>query len=143
AYGTRHTRTEYTDLSRSSQSPEQSYSGVSPKLGLLWQVSRPVQVFGNVSRSFEPPVLQEFNDAYDNSHVKLDAQSATTIELGTRGALSSWRWQLALYQAWVHDEILSSETPPNSGIFQVANADKTRHQGIEFGLDGRLPLNWF
>src|SRR5699024_3542031 len=39
------------------------------------------------------------------------------------------------------DEILTTETPTASGNSVTNNADRTRHFGIEFGLDGRLPLD--
>jgi iron complex outermembrane recepter protein len=38
-----------------------NYTGVNPKLGLLWAPWQKVRFFGNVSRSFEPPDEYEFS----------------------------------------------------------------------------------
>ncbi|MGH8772067.1 MAG: TonB-dependent receptor domain-containing protein, partial [Burkholderiales bacterium] len=54
AYSERETDFNRPDPTQST-SIENDYFGFSPKLGLLWQAADSVQVFGNVSRSFEPP----------------------------------------------------------------------------------------
>lgn len=115
-----------------------SYTGFSPKLGLIWEPADRVQLYANLSRSFEPPVLYDFR----NSGGSLDAQHATTLEVGTRGRRGLWHWELSLYRARVNDEILSAEEPPGSGRYVTANADDTRHSGAEFALRGRVPLDW-
>ena len=48
---------EYDDefLGNGDQSGEVDYDAVNPKLGALWQVTRESQVYGNLSRSYEPP----------------------------------------------------------------------------------------
>lgn len=117
----------------------EDYTGVNPKLGLIWQASQSLQVFGNVSRSFEPPTLVEFGDATTDV---LDEQTATTIEIGARGGHELVQWELAVYHSRVEGEILTVELPPlPSNNFVTANADDTRHSGVELGLDARLPLD--
>jgi iron complex outermembrane receptor protein len=97
-----------------------------------------VQLFANVSRSFEPPDDFEFSPS--SSLAKLDAQRATTFEAGTRGGNASFGWDFATYYSWVKREIFSIQSPPNSGQFVTFNRDRTRHSGIEAGLHGRAPL---
>lgn len=138
AYARRELAIDVFGESVGDQRLEDSYRGFSPKLGLLWQAAEQVQVFGNLSRSFEPPVMYDFR----NANGILDAHTATTLELGTRGSSGNWQWELALYHARVQDEILSAEEPPNSGQYVTANAEDTLHSGVEFGLDGHIPLNW-
>jgi iron complex outermembrane receptor protein len=97
-----------------------------------------IQAFGNVSRSFEPPIISEFNDTTVGV---LDEQTATTVEIGTRGGTPRLGWDLAIYHSWLRDEILTIKIPPlPSGNFATSNADKTTHSGIELGLETRLPL---
>ncbi|MGH8503999.1 MAG: TonB-dependent receptor domain-containing protein, partial [Gammaproteobacteria bacterium] len=116
------------------------YIGSNPKLGLIWQAAPAFQVFGNVSRSFEPPTLVEFGDATTGV---LEEQTATTVEIGARGGRERLRWEMAAYHSRLDDEILTVELPPlPSNNFATANADDTRHSGIELGLDARVPLAW-
>lgn len=115
-----------------------SYYGINPKAGLLFQANDTVQLFGNVSRSFEPPTTSEFIDATTDV---LDAQTATTIEFGTRHTGPLLSWELAFYHSWVEDEILTIDPNPPSGQFITSNTDGTTlHTGVELGFDARLPL---
>lgn len=116
------------------------YTQLNPKIGLIYQIAPTAQLFGNVSRSFEPPSLSELgNTATDKP---LDAQDAWTVEFGSRGRWGNLDWQLAGYYAWLDREILITEDPPGTGNFATANADKTVHAGVEIGLAYHQPLNW-
>lgn len=139
AYSERETDFNRPDPAMST-SIDKDYFGFSPKLGLLWQAADSVQVFGNVSRSFEPPIILDFNNT---TLGVLDEQTATTVEVGARGGWGRFNFDLAFYHSWIDDEILSVEIPPlPSGNFTTSNADKTTHSGIELGVDALLPLNW-
>lgn len=119
---------------------EENYFGASPKIGVTFDLSDAVQLFANLSRSFEPPTNIEFADA---SAGILDDQTATTIEIGSRGGWGPIQWDIAAFHAWVDDEILTVELPPlPSGDFATANAGDTLHSGVEVGLSGELPLDW-
>lgn len=141
-------KTRFTDPgSNNSVLLSERYTGLSPKLGLLWQVLPQVQGFANLSRSFEAPIMAEFNNAFDagsgtiNPALVLDEQTATTVEVGSRGALSSaLNWELALYHSRVHDELLTVEVNLPGSQFATANAKRTRHSGLELGLGGDWQL---
>lgn len=92
------------------QDEEQTYNGFNPKLGAIFGPTDALQVFANVSRNFEP-VSSEFFSSSGGSDA-LEAQSAWTAEIGTRGRTTRFSWDLAFYHAWVKDEVLSIETPP-------------------------------
>ena len=122
---------------------DQRNTGVSPKLGLLWQATPQVQGFANLSRSFEAPIMAEFNNAFDansgsiSQALVLDEKTATTVEVGSRGSVSpALNWEVALYHSRVHDELLTVEVNLPGSQFATANADPTRHSGIELGLGG-------
>lgn len=113
------------------------FSAVSPRLGLLHQVTPDLQAFTNLSRSTEPPINGEligFDDAL------LDAQRADTLEMGLRGRHQHFRWEAVAYHARLRDEILVFQDPENPELTAVDNADKTFHQGIELGWHLTLPL---
>ena len=114
-------------------SDRQQWWGWSPKIGLLWEITQQSQAFMNVSRSFEPPSFGELVNATGGGLVELDAQRATTFELGTRGASGPLSWDMAFYHAWLDDELLQYELAP--GFSQTINAGRTIHQGIEGALE--------
>lgn len=116
------------------------YAQLNPKIGLIYQITPAAQLFGNVSRSFEPPSLSELANTVTGK--PLDSQDAWTVELGSRGHWGNLDWQLAGYYAWLDREILVTETPPGTGNFATANADQTIHTGLELGLAYHQPLNW-
>ncbi len=124
-------------------SDTQDWWGFSPKLGLLYEPAKDVQFFANVSRSFEPPSFGELTDASGGGRglVKLDAQTATTAEIGTRGRSGRFGWELAYYYAWLDNELLEFQVAP--GLGQTVNAGRTVHQGVELGFDVEVARGLF
>lgn len=113
----------------------QKYWGFSPRLGMLWDVTPDQQVFINFGRSFEPPSFGELVP-FGNSLLTLDAQTATTAEIGTRGTYGRLSWDVAYYYAWVKNELLALGVP--GGPTMTTNAENTIHQGIELSLQADL-----
>jgi iron complex outermembrane receptor protein len=116
-------------------SDRQEWWGFSPKLGLIYDIHPNAQAFFNVSRSFEPASFGELVDPVGGGSglIKLDPQTATTIEIGTRGNHGRIKWDLAWYHAWLDNELLQYQVVP--GVNQTVNAGRTIHQGIEAALD--------
>ncbi len=113
------------------------YVGFSPSIGGRYEFDdAKQQVFANVSRSFEAPTFGEFNTARRANPATLDAQSATTIEFGTRGEKGAFAWDAAYYYAFLEDEFISNTVIP--GITTTVNARDTRHQGVEIGFEVSL-----
>ncbi|WP_395749442.1 TonB-dependent receptor family protein [Prosthecobacter sp.] len=113
--------------------------GFSPKLGLLYEVDPKTQIYFNASRSFEPPTLGEATPA-GNGLLALKPQTATTLELGTRGQRSRISWDFSYYYAWVERELLALGSPVLTPTTTV-NAGQTIHQGVEFALNAELLRN--
>jgi iron complex outermembrane receptor protein len=109
------------------------YNNANPKLGVLWDVDPATQVFGNLSRSAEPPTFSELNPTAAPGFADLKAQTATTLEIGTRGRHADYEWDLSLYRAWLRDELQLFQQP--DGTTLALNAGKTVHQGVELGLN--------
>ena len=124
-----------------------------PRLGFTWQASPATQWFGNLSRSVEPAhpwsMIWGSNQYFaagngastgrQRAPVKLDNQTATTLELGARGEGRIGRWELTGYYAHVNHELLSVEVVPVPNLFIAENnASPTVHRGIEAGLDSTL-----
>ena len=105
---------------------DDSYANIAPSLGLLYEKDG-IQWFAGISRSFEPP---SFSEAVTNN-IARDAQTANTIEAGTRGTRSFAKWDATVYYSQVKDELLTYTGPPSVTI----NADDTIHYGIELGAE--------
>lgn len=119
-------------LSNGDQSGSRTWDIFSPKVGVLWDVDPTWQVFGNISRSAEVPTF-DANTFTSPASSNVDAQTATTYEIGTRGRRPDLTWDLALYRAEIRNELQCLRTSPFS-LCTVVNADRTVHQGIEAGI---------
>jgi iron complex outermembrane receptor protein len=120
----------------------QNWWAFNPKIGVLFQPDPSTQVFANVSRSFEPPSFGEM--IVNNAFTRLQSQTATTAEIGSRGNSGGLVWDAAYYFSWIENELLSVLTiPGNPNSAVTKNAGKTSHQGIELGLgfDFLHPIN--
>ncbi|MCX9147678.1 TonB-dependent receptor family protein [Erythrobacter sp. WG] len=114
------------------------YSQFNPRIGLLVDAAPDVQVFGNISRSFEPPSLADLTSGGAFPFAPLAPQRGTTFEIGTRGQKGIVSWDIALYRAELENEFLDLAVPGARGLVTVtSNAGRTMHQGLEFGLDVR------
>ncbi|UVM57813.1 TonB-dependent receptor [Pseudomonas sp. B21-012] len=114
-----------------------------PRLGLRYDINPQLQVFGNLSRSVEPPhpwSLIWSSPAVNGKQIQpieMQNQTATTLELGARGESTIGRWDLAWYYSNVRHELLAVEIVPGLPAAEF-NASPTVHQGIEAGLDSLL-----
>jgi iron complex outermembrane receptor protein len=115
-----------------------TFDGWSPKLGLRHELSSAVQLFANVSRSFEPPSFGELTGGASVID-SLRAQRATTWEVGSRGEFAWGAFDVALYRAKVTDELLAyTLNLGGSPVSTTLNVPKTVHRGVEFAADGRF-----
>jgi iron complex outermembrane receptor protein len=114
------------------------YDQFNPRIGLLVDAGADIQVFGNISRSFEAPSLADLTSGGAFPFAPLDPQRATVFEVGTRGQAGIVSWDIALYRAELENEFLDLAVPGARGLVTVTtNGDRTVHQGLEFGLDLR------
>jgi len=124
-------------------SVDRTYRRIAPKIGVRQEFTPNIQVYGNVSGSYEPPTFGEL--AGGPNVTPVSAQRATTVEIGTRGLLKqAWggmRWDLSLYRARVKDELLALNDVAGNPL-GTTNADKTVHQGIELGLQADIGARW-
>lgn len=129
-----------------NQSRNQDYLGISPKAGLLFEITPDTQVFANYTRSFEPPTMLETvgtgGVAGNVLTRSLKAQTADTMEFGTRGRHGRAAWDITYYHAWVHNELLTLNDTLGNTLGTV-NAGQTRHKGLEAGLSLTLAEGLF
>ncbi|ACL56302.1 TonB-dependent receptor family protein [Methylobacterium nodulans] len=125
----------FTGANRFPSFANETYEGINPKIGLLWQPLPDIQVFGDVTRSRDVP---DFTDLVQSSNtttgvfVPLRAQRAWTYEAGTRGRIDRLSWDVTLYRSEIHDELINFSVNPGLGIPAATfNAPRTHHQGVE------------
>ncbi len=87
AAGHRRSRCATSYLVNGNQSDSTGFFGASPKVGFVWRAAPTVQVFGNASRAYEPPLLLELTapGQIGGDLSQLDAQTSWQFEVGTRG----------------------------------------------------------
>ncbi|WP_051356523.1 TonB-dependent receptor family protein [Azorhizobium doebereinerae] len=106
-----------------------------PKGGFVFEVAPGAQVYGNVSRSGEVPTFSELTNFVDPIIGNLQAQTATTIEVGTRGKAPTYSWDVSLYRSWVENELQCQDPGNTLGLTcTVVNLGSTIHQGLEAGF---------
>ncbi|CAI9086669.1 hypothetical protein A7K93_00170 [Candidatus Methylacidiphilum fumarolicum] len=132
-------------------SSSRDYYGINPKLGLLYQATKGVQFYTNFSRVFEPPNFTELIPAVTiiprgQAMFPLQAETGTSIDIGTRGVWKRLQWDISYYRYWMDDQILLYY--PAAVIAQVTNpaaitapfvafpfnASPTVLQGVETGF---------
>jgi iron complex outermembrane receptor protein len=129
--------TEYPNGSAS-----RTYDAFNPKVGAIWDLGRNnAQLYGNLSRSQEAPSSLSFYNKYSLSPPitrTLQAQKATTVEVGTRGGKRELAWDIAVYRSHIDQELLSVANMTSPVLPSVnMNVDTpTYHSGLEFGLTG-------
>ncbi len=112
------------------------FFGAAPRIGLLWDGPSDVQLFANVTRSYEPPSFTELTGGGALNFTGLEAQTGLTFEGGTRGTYGPARWDVTYFYSLVDEELLRFGAPGAFGFISFTeNAEDTVHQGVELGFD--------
>lgn len=110
-----------------------NFGAFSPKLGVNYTIKKGTGIYANVSKGFVPPQVGEL---YRGTKVPvLEPAVFWNYEVGglvnmIKGKLSA---DVAVYQLDGLNEIISART--DSGEYINQNVGKTKHQGIEFGVN--------
>ncbi|MDE2997261.1 MAG: TonB-dependent receptor [Bacteroidota bacterium] len=110
-----------------------SFSALSPKLGLTWQVHRSANLFAAWRSAFRAPSENQlFRQGGSSNSIDLDPVTAVNSELGIRGRLQRWgQYEVTAYQLIKKDDIL--DLVLDDGTIVSSNAGRTEHRGIEYG----------
>jgi iron complex outermembrane receptor protein len=129
---------EFTDkfFADGDQSGKVTFDELSPRVGLLWQFHNAINLFGNISTSFETPSTREFASPIGPGgfNTSLDAQTATNYEVGIKGLVpGKMSYQLSLFTIDTTDELLPAGQNAGGSTF-FTNAGETTRNGIEAGM---------
>lgn len=127
---------------RAYKSTSATYSGINPKLGLLWQPDKNTQAYVDITRSQDVPDFGDLTQTFSNTtrFTPLASQHAWTLEFGTRGTRDRVSWDVTAYRSIVRDQLLQYTTNPDIPA-STFNANKTVLQGIEAGASVELFRN--
>jgi len=129
---------EFTDkfFADGDQSGKVTFDEWSPRVGLLWQFHNAINLFGNISTSFETPSTREFASPIGPGgfNTSLNAQTATNYEVGIKGLVpGKMSYQLSLFTIDTTDELLPAGQNAGGSTF-FTNAGETTRNGIEAGM---------
>lgn len=127
-------------LSNGDDSGVRRLDDVSPMIGLLANLSPNVTVYGTYSTSFETPTTTEFANpsGAGGFNPTVEPQSATNFEIGLRGSAGNrTRYELAVFDIDVEDELIPYEIPGSPGRDFFANAGRSSRTGLEATLLSR------
>ena len=139
----------YRDVTR-------NFYGATPKVGVLWEPIKNVQVFANLTRSMDVPDFTDLGQGFVRSTnpagvlsapskpflAPIKTQKVWTGEIGTRGTYGRFGWDVTAYRSQLRDELLSFTTSPVIPV-STFNAPRTVHQGVEFAGNVDLARDLF
>ena len=121
---------------------EYSEHDLAPRIGLRYQLTPEFELFGNVSRSIDPPVTWQLGSTGTPYIRDVRPQKGNTVEFGIRGGHGIFDGSLTVYRSWIQKELLSvvvrQATATTDQLVATSNGSKTIHQGVEAGLNALL-----
>ncbi|MDR2874807.1 MAG: TonB-dependent receptor [Methylobacillus sp.] len=129
---------------------EHQFNRFNPALGVNYNPSKALNFFGGYNEGMRAPTPIELACADPEVPCRLPTDFladpslkpvvAKTWEGGVRGLLGNhWQWNATGFYSTLHDDIQfisATGSIANTGYFQ--NVGKTRRQGVELGLQGKL-----
>ena len=116
-------------------SKDRTLKSANPRAGLVWTYDDiGSSAYASWSRAFRAPTLGQMFTYGASANPELDPERAVNYEIGaTHNFGKGVTAHAAAYYMRVKDEILY-----DFALFQYKNAGKTRHKGIEAGIDAEL-----
>jgi iron complex outermembrane recepter protein len=120
-----------TGAHRRPASQDVSYTHLSPKVGMTYELMPAANFFASYRHGFRAPSQgQLFQQNSALNTVGLSPVKVDSYEMGIRGTLGSRAlYQLSAYDMTIRDDIITYIT--SSGTREATNAGRTRHRGIE------------
>jgi outer membrane receptor protein involved in Fe transport len=116
------------------------FSRVSPKVGLTYSLSAKTGLYANYSQGFVPPQVTELFTGVNVPH--LAPSVFYNYEIGGWSTLIKNKLSLdfSIYQLEGTNEVISVKL--DNGAMENQNAGRTKHKGIEFGLQAIPSTEW-
>ena len=133
------TKYDYRDLfntNTENKSAKRDFKTIAlPNLNLEYNFSENYKVYGNISRGFSNPTLEETLTPDGVINPDITQETGTNYELGTKLFLDKKRFNIniSIYQMNVKNLLVGERIAEDQ--FVGKNAGKTRHKGLEIGLN--------
>lgn len=133
-------------------SGSRSFSKASPKIGVAFALTPAAHIHASYNQGFRAPGESNlFRAGQDttlakaqlkaNDALQLNPIKADQYEVGVRGDVSSWNYDLIYYVLKKRDDLLSQKDPTNQTTI-ATNSGSTKHQGVELGLGKSIVDQW-
>lgn len=111
---------------------------MSPKFGIVQELSKSIQLYSNTSHGFSPITLEETLLPNGQINTDLKPETGWNFEIGTRATILNNRLQVdaAIFRLKIKNLLVARRT--NTDQFIGINAGKTQHDGLELNLN----YNW-
>ncbi|HET8769962.1 MAG TPA: TonB-dependent receptor [Gemmatimonadaceae bacterium] len=115
------------------------YAHVSPKAGVVYEITPDLAAYGSLRHGFRAPSQgQLFQQSSAANTLDLEPVGVDSREIGLRGNIGArLRFQVAAYSMTLTNDILTFVTASNTR--EASNAGRTRHRGVELGVTSFLP----
>lgn len=110
-----------------------TFNNLSPKLGLVQQLTDDTAAFINYSRGNRAPQTTDLYRIQNNAGAEADSETIDSVELGLRKVGEGLQYEVALYHMRKKDYFFTDSNDVN------VNDGKTKHTGLELG--GFYPFN--
>jgi hemoglobin/transferrin/lactoferrin receptor protein len=132
-----------------------SGQAVTPRLGVVWQLSPSFAPYGQIAKGFRAPTPDQVNNGFTNlasgytsiGNANLKAENAESVEVGFRGNSESIRYSVAAFENRYKDFISlqavgGAGTPANPIVFQYINLTNAHIHGIEARAAWQMGKLW-
>ncbi len=137
-------RDRYIVGSNGDDSGTQSYSGLTPTLGVVFRAQPAMSWYASYGRGFETPTLSELAYRPDGSagfNNGLRAARSDNLEAGVKYAPgSALRATLAVFAIRTEDDLVVRTNSGGRSAF--GNVGQTRRDGVEMSADWRINAAW-
>lgn len=117
------------EFDSASKSLKQSKLVLSPRIALLKKLNESISAYGSISNGYSPPTFAEVFPSTAVYNQNLKAENGTTYEIGVRGNLGSFRFNLVGYSFVLNSAIVQRRDA--SGADYFVNAGKAVEKGLE------------
>ncbi|WP_332673039.1 TonB-dependent receptor family protein [Aromatoleum sp.] len=149
--GLRHSEVEFEvdDKYIAPGNPDDSgditYRKTTPALGLVYQVSPALNLYGSAARGFETPTLTELSYSGTGGaggfNFGLRPATSKQVELGAKAFIGdNTRLNAAIFQIRTDDELVVESNTGGRAVFR--NAASTLRRGVELALESDFSRQW-
>lgn len=117
-----------------------------PRIAMAYELTDGLQVYGQISKGFSPPSLEEIRTNEGSLNEGLEAETGTNYEVGLKGKSNNGRlsWNATAYYFSLRQTI-TSYIGEGSPVTRFRNSGSARQRGLEAALQWRMlqSQNWF